>query len=554
MHPTEPDFSSDEYQTMVVGAGYMIKGILQRLRVVEIIDQVLCHQPIIETTYGKLAPVIIINRLAFDPQPLYRLSEWAERHGIGRLLGIEAKWLDDDRMGALLEALADHQVTIWSAIVREMMKKYGIEMERLYSDTTSVYFEGAYEKEGGDVQVQRLPQIVKGYNKDGKPQKVQMVLSLITTGRLPVWYRPWDGNQTDEAVYLADMTALKKHVLVPENSILIGDRKLCTQENMRAFCRQGQQFLAPHPWTPTAKAVWLETWACLQQGELTWTDVDYVSRNNAHKLPEHRPKYTVCEVSHEVKDPEKGQNYSLRWVFVKSNQKAKRDAERRERAIQKGEAALQRIAGLLGKYDYTTRGIIAHRIERGLGKARAKSYFIWELKGSEETQDWQLTWHLLEDRLAEAQRFDGIALLCTNVPESDLSAGEVMKAHKQQIHVEQTIDFIKSPVQIRPMWLHSPKRIAGLTLLIMIAVLVAALLEYQVRRWIAKTGKLVQGLMPEKRDNTRPTARSLLRAFADYVLIMHRHRGREEICYPKFRPVQQQIWDIMDAAPFPAKP
>jgi len=65
------------------------------------------------------------------------------------------------------------------------------------------------------------------------------------------------------------------------------------------------------------------------------------------------------------------------------------------------------------------------------------------------------------------------------------------------VSVEQTIDFIKSPVQIRPMWLHSPNRLAGLTLLVMVAVLVAALLEYQVQRWIAQTARLVHGLRPE---------------------------------------------------------
>ncbi len=62
--------------------------------------------------------------------------------------------------------------------------------------------------------------------------------------------------------------------------------------------------------------------------------------------------------------------------------------------------------------------------------------------------------------------FDGIALLCTNAPVADLSAGQAMIKYKDQVSVEQTIDFIKSPVQIRPLWLHSPKRIDGLTLLI----------------------------------------------------------------------------------------
>ena len=69
-----------------------------------------------------------------------------------------------------------------------------------------------------------------------------------------------------------------------------------------------------------------------------------------------------------------------------------------------------------------------------------------------------------------------------------------MVKYKEQINVEQTIDFTKSPMQIRPIWLHSLKRLAGLTLLIMIAVLVASLLVYQVRRHIAQTEELVANL------------------------------------------------------------
>ncbi len=96
------------------------------------------------------------------------------------------------------------------------------------------------------------------------------------------------------------------------------------------------------------------------------------------------------------------------------------------------------------------------------------------------------------------------------------------------------------------MWLHSPRRLTGLTLLIMIAVLVAGLLEYQVRRHITQTGELVRGLMPENRDNPYPTAKKLLRAFRSYALVIVRHPdGQEEVHYPKLRPVQQQIWNIM---------
>src|SRR5690606_38113650 len=41
----------------------------------------------------------------------------------------------------------------------------------------------------------------------------------------------------------------------------------------------------------------------------------------------------------------------------------------------------------------------------------------------------------------------------------------------------------------------------------MLAVLVAALVEHQVRHWIAPAGQLLHGLMPEGRDDPIPTPR-----------------------------------------------
>jgi transposase len=349
------------------------------------------------------------------------------------------------------------------------------------------------------------------------------------------------------------MSALRKLGWVPANVVLIGDRKLCNQETMLAFCRTEQFFLAAHPWTDTAKAVWLRTWQELQAGKRDWTAAEYVSRNEAHKPAEKRTQYRVCEMEQALFDEQEQKTYRLRWVFSWSSRKAEQDAKQRHKALEAGEQALQRIARLLGRYDYTRRTVIQPRIDQALKKAKAQAHFKVTLTGSDEDQDWELRWESRAEVLAQAERFDGVMLLCTNVPSERLSAAGVMTKYKAQVNVEQTIDFIKSPVQIRPMWLHSPRRLAGLTLLIMIAVLVAALLEYQVRRHIAQTGELVRGLMPENRDNPYPTAKKMLRVFQSYALvIVHHPDGQDEIHYPKLRPVQQQIWNILQLSWPPA--
>lgn len=536
-----------EYETRVVGAGPLVKNLLDELKVMEVMDASLEYQPEIEATYGELSQAIIINRMSLAPKPLYGMSKWAEESGVAQLLGMEASWLDDDRLGAMLEGLADNQVNIWSQIVVNAVEKFGLEPEYLNADTTSVYFEGRYENEKGTAKDdENGPILIEGYNKDGKRRKAQYVLSLVNSGRIPLWYKTWDGNQSDDGVYLSDMRDMGKMELNLSNTVLIGDRKLCSEGNLLDLCHSKQQFLAPYPWRDKAKQQWLATWAQLDTGELSWLDVNYVARNHEKKAEDKRPRYKVCEIPMPLVDKAHETTYNLRWLFSWSSDKAAADQRKREKSVELAQAELERIQRLLGKYDYKTRKVIERRLDNGLRKAGATRYFQYTLTGTKAKQNWKLTWQILEPALAEDQKFDGIALFCTNVPQERLAAPDVIIKYKSQIHVEQSIDFIKSPIHIRPMWLHSPRRIAGLTLLIMISVLLASLLEFLVRRHLDANHQLIHGLMPENRDNPFPTAAKLLQAFQDYALVLILHPdGSQELYSPALRPIQQQIWDIL---------
>lgn len=551
METQTPTLSDVEYETYQIGVAYLVKDILDQLGIVKAIDSVMEHQPEIGATYGTLAQVVIINRLSFDPQPLYGLREWAELHGIDKFLGIEAAWLDDDRLGALMEAVAKHAGEIWQEVIVRAIAQFSVVLEWLHADTTSVYFEGVYEDEQGQpIQEAYAPRLVAGYNKDGKPQNVQYVLSLIASQHVPLQYQLWDGNQSDDGVYLADLKSLRESGLDLRNTVLIFDRKGCNRATMLELCKSGQFFLGAHPWTDRAKEKWEQTWQELQTGKRSWGNVDYVARNDQRKPAETRPRYQVCEVASDIKDETTGELYPLRWVFSWNSNKAELDARQRRKELEVSQQALQKVAQLLGKYTYTSRTNIINRLETLLKKSAAKAYFTYELTGSDEKQDWQLTWTCNLDAIEQDAHFDGIVLLSTNVTVERLSAGEVMKKYKEQVSVEQTFDFIKSPIQIRPLWLHSPRRLAGLTFLIMLAVLIASLIEYYVRQHIAKNKKTLKGLMPDNRDNPYPTAEKLLKAFHDYSLVVTRFsNGSYHIHYPKPRPIQKQILDILATLP-----
>jgi hypothetical protein len=81
--------------------------------------------------------------------------------------------------------------------------------------------------------------------------------------------------------------------------------------------------------------------------------------------------HQVCEVPHDLVDPDTGEVFHLRWRFTWSSTKAAQEAARRAKIVAAGEAALRRLQGLLGKYDSKRRSTIAARIDQALRRAHA---------------------------------------------------------------------------------------------------------------------------------------------------------------------------------------
>lgn len=83
--------------------------------------------------------------------------------------------------------------------------------------------------------------------------------------------------------------------------------------------------------------------------------------------------------------------------------------------------------------------------------------------------------------LAQAQALDGRYLLGTNAPH--LSASQTLTFFKGQDRVEKCRHaYLKGPLCVRPLFLHSDERIEGLVFITLLALLVGSLLELHCRR------------------------------------------------------------------------
>jgi len=538
--------SSEQVQVIPVGPLPVIKGLMDELDVIGIINA-LVPNPTGEYGYGDVAGVVIASRLQRVPLPIYEIEEWAAEGAVPRVFGIPADKLNDDRIGEMLDAVRPYRVAIWSRVVNQAVRRFGVELKELHADPTKIAFEGSYE--AGEGQLPEVPQPAYGKPKDGQVDRKLLSLSnwVSADGGVPVWFDLWDGDQADDPTYMNDLRALRAELPLPGVLVISGDSKLPSKGNVAQLCRWEYQFVATEPWRATPRER-LEK--LLGQGA-AWETLEYFAEADRHKPPSERSQYACLADTADIKEATTGQMYTVRRLFIRSSRKAEQAQAKRERQVAVIQAALERIQGLLNKYDYTSPERVQARVKKALGQNPSGRYFQVQVKGK-TPGDLQLSWSLNRKRLkAEAQR-DGVYSVLTNLPESTHAPSAVLELYKNQHHVEGRFrDLNQLPVRVRPVWLHRPDRIETLIFLIMLAVLLFALLERQVRQTIAHTGQKIRGLMPEHRDTPKPKGARLLKAFDTLSLVQFSDGLHVRLLLSELSSVQRQIIHALELADLP---
>ncbi len=69
----------------------------------------------------------------------------------------------------------------------------------------------------------------------------------------------------------------------------------------------------------------------------------------------------------------------------------------------------------------------------------------------------------------------------TTVPPEELSARDVLKEYKGQVHVERHFHFLKDPLFVGALYVKKPKRVEALGYVLLLACLLYSLLERRLR-------------------------------------------------------------------------
>jgi transposase len=354
-------------------------------------------------------------------------------------------------------------------------------------------------------------------------------------GALPAWYLVADGNAADCRAYPAHLAAVREHLQL-DQPLMIGDSKLVTWSTMLAFCRVNARFVGPTSLTEADRATLRAQW----EAGIPLERLDPVRDGEEPRAG----RYWGLEVPEVLADPEQQTSYALRRLFVQSLDDRKAARHQRAKDLLRARRELRTIRGRLSRPAYRDRTLV----ERKVGQAVARVARYLRVEVTDGPPGLELRWQLDHERLREDEIFDGIYCLVTNQPEENASRQEVFRAYKAQSKVEGRFRGVKHPpLQVRPLWLHQPKRIESLLLVVMVALFLFALIEREARRVVRETGQVFTGLRPEGRDKLPVTAERLLEVFAPLGLVKQRLRlGTEvvELFTPAtLSPIQAQILD-----------
>jgi len=540
-----------EFETRTVGPLVLTTPILGSLGLAEIVDR-LC--PVAEQAdlgHGVVAELVVQGRLT-EPQALYDMVDWAERYDLAAWYDelAEAGQLNDDRLGRMLDAIYDQRGVIWGELIGRAARTYEIELSRLHADTMPIKFAGLFgQQPEADEGVARLE---PGYNPQGEwVQQLKLFALAAGDGGLPVWFDALSGGEGDSPNYVPQFEAFGQHAqlatLLPLAEIIVlGDRKMPTEANQLAWLRVGVGYIGPTMMHSQHHQSLAEL---LKQGQ-GWTELPYVAGRDAGKQKQERTLYQGLGHTVTLTDPDTGETYPVRHLYIRSSALAQRAAQRRRDEMRAIETEIQRIQGLVNKYDYKTPEIIAQRVQQKAFKKRpAQRYF--ELKVVEHVDrpaaPLELLYTVDHQQAGQDTALDGVYLLVAGGPATQLDDASLLQEWKGQYKVEHCFRLTNQLFRVGPIFLKTPQRIVSLIFLIMVGCLIAGLIERQVRRVLAERQEPIHGLMPEGRDHLRPTVPRILKVFAHYSVVHLRRKDGRLLArqFAKLDPVQQQILDLL---------
>jgi len=409
------------------GGSYVLGALWKRLELDRVLKRLLSERDY-AIDIERLLFALVANR-ALDPRSKLGVERWVGQH-------VAIDELESVQVHALYRAmdfLIEHDEAIQKAVFFSTASLLNLEVDLLFFDTTTSYFEIEQEDEGEDA-LRRFGRPSKDHRKD----RPQVVIGLaVTRSGIPVRCWTWPGNTADASVVeevQADLASWRLNRVV-----WVMDRGMAGAEQRATLQRGGGHVIVGEKLRSAEAAV-----------------VEAISRSGRYKRV--RDNVEVKEVIVENGSDKR------RYVVVRNPQQTERDEQIRTAIVERVEAEIKRLNAQLKakkRPQAHTKAVCALKAHQTMGR------YVRELKSG------QL--RLNRGAVKDQARFDGKYLLSTTDP--SLSAADVALGYKQLLDVERAFRTLKSTLELRPMHHRKPDRIRAHVILCWLALLLVRVAE-----------------------------------------------------------------------------
>jgi hypothetical protein len=464
-----------------VGAAWLLDGLWRQLEIDRALREVLDGRRF-TVDVERVVFALVANR-AIDPCSKLAAAEWAG-HDVA-IPGLEG--MDEDQAYRAMDLLieADTDAKVQEAVFFAVANLLNLEVDLLFFDTTSTYFErdtpdpapsdGSDESpsQGGDGVLTGDGERERdrgsrgagfrryGHSKDHRPDLPQIIIGLaVTREGIPVRCWCWPGNTNDQAILPEVRDGLRGWRL--GRVVTVVDRGFSSKENLAYLQRGGGHYIAGER---------------MRDGSA-----------HAREVLARQGRYRPVRDNLRVKEVTLEATPGTRWILCHNPEEAARDAAERDAALARITSELDRIAraratesGRPRKNTTTTSTAAGKRAERKAAAEEA-AHLKTECALREhpalgrylrQTPTGRLA--LDKAKIAAEAKLDGKYLLSTSDP--DLSAEDVALGYKNLLEAERGFRDLKSTLELRPVFHRLEPRIRAHVLLSWLALLLIRVAE-----------------------------------------------------------------------------
>ncbi len=505
-------------QTILAGSSAVVAQYSKEIGLPEIVNKLVTWDRSRKgISPGTLIQALVINILG-DRKALYRVSEFYRDKDLETIFDedVTADALNDSALARALDKMHEAGCQkIFSEVALSAIAAHDVPIGPVHFDTTSMSVEGEYNGEEEDAI-----SVTYGYSKDKRPDLKQIMFGVGSNHEgIPFFGQVLSGNQDD--MTWNSQVVEKIDTIIPDEFIseviYVSDCAMVTLDTLRKASSNDLKFISRMPARfklagELARASWVD--------EKPWTQMGKLS--SGQKAASYETKSYFSEID----------GMPHRFVVVHSSTLDGRKKKALGKMMEAERAKIEKEASLLRRRDFVCEPDARRALTRFMDKWQGGFH---ELSGhvtvgmEKEKREKRgrprkdapkppvtVSFNadikvagVNEERLKKEQRIRSTFILITNLmDEEEYPDGAILTEYKAQPTVENLFRFIKSPYVLGPVFVKKPSRVEALGYVLLMALLIAMLLQRRVRENLAKEETPLQ--IPGKVKTFMPTVRMIL--------------------------------------------